>query len=201
MKAACRHEILTSTTPAAQQWKGKFLGKWTLRKTLSPLQEDLLGSAACHALAEGVQIWDCFLKWYKTETKRTWSCVCIGRGIWNIFCYYRNTHCYTNLSVCNPTSALPCSCSRSSLIQKGHLVISAHKQRLKEDTAGAGGAILQETAVSHMCLFSWDLKHSSLCIIHDLEIISFTPQAPPTLQHLHLLHGSGQRQTQPRRHF
>lgn len=41
-----------------------------------------------------------------------------------------------------------------SLIQKGPLVIAAHEQRLKEDTAGAGGAILQETAVSYTSLFS-----------------------------------------------
>lgn len=150
-----------------------FISKWTLRKTLTTAGR----SAELWSIplsGRGSLDKDCFLKWYKTETKRTWSFVCLGRGIWNVFCCCCSTHSYTNLSVCNPTSALPGNCNRSSLVQTGPLVITAHKQRLKEDTAGAGRAILQETAPCHMCLFSWDLKHSILCIIHDLEIICFT---------------------------
>lgn len=60
---------------------------------------------------------------------------------------------------------------------------SAHKQRPKGATADAGGAILQENALSHKCLFSQCLKHPSLLIIHNLEISSFTH--PP--QHLHFM--------------
>lgn len=66
----------------------------------------------------------------------------------------------------------------------------AYKQRPKGQTADAGGAILQETALSHTChlhsheLFSRHLKHTSLRIIHDLEISSFTPQPP---QHLYFM--------------
>lgn len=46
----------------------------------------------------------------------------------------------------------PVVAAGTSLIQEV-LVITAHKQRLKEDSACAGGVILQETALYHMSLF------------------------------------------------
>lgn len=61
--------------------------------------------------------------------------------------------------------------------------------------------MLQEAALSHTRhlhsdeLFSQHLKDPGLRITHDLEISSFAP--PPTSS----LHGSGQRQAQPRRCF
>lgn len=74
----------------------------------------------------------------------------------------------------------------------------AQTHRTEQD---AGGAVLQEAALTHTRhlhsdeLFSRHPKDPGLRITHDLEISSFMP--PPTSS----LRGSGRRQAQPRRCF
>lgn len=83
----------------------------------------------------------------------------------------------------------------------------------KGQRTDAGGAILQETPLSHIChlnsreLFSQHLKQPSLCIIHDLETNIFTSFPPQCLHFMGQVRGrlslggiskSGTRQSEKR---